>query len=85
MNEGSSSAKTMDEKKLFLIKTASLGILKFSMMSLEEVENADAEGLKAALEKSVSKLNLTKERRLQEIGTCTDGAPVNVKMHEMVK
>ena len=79
------STKTIDEKELFLIKAASSGTPKFSIISLEEVENADAEGLKVALKKLVSKLNLTKERRLQEIGMCTDGAPVNVKMHKMVK
>ena len=61
MNGGSSSAKMMDEKELFLFKTASSGTPKFSIMSLEEVETADAEGLKVVLEKSVSKLNLTKE------------------------
>ena len=83
INDGSSSAKTMDEKKLFLIKTASSGTPKFSIKSLEEVEDADA-GLKVVLEKSVNKLNLTKDRRLQEIGMCTDG-PVNIKMYEMVK
>ena len=36
-NDGSSSAKTMDEKELFLIKNAPSGIPKFSIMSLEEV------------------------------------------------
>ena len=54
-------------------------------MSLEEVEDADAECLKVALEKSLEKLYLTKERKLQEIGMCTDGPPVNVRMHELVK
>ena len=54
-------------------------------MSLEEVEDADTEGLKVALEKSLEKLSLTKERKLQEIGMCTDGAPVNVRMYELVK
>ena len=43
MNDGSSSAKTLNEKELFLIKTASDGIPKFSMMSLEEPEDANAE------------------------------------------
>ena len=78
MNDGSSSAKTMDEKELFLIKTAPSGTPKFSIMSLEEVKDADAEGLKVALEKSLEKLSLTKERKLQEIGMCTDGTPANV-------
>ena len=43
------------------------------------------EGLKVALQKSLEKLSLTKERKLQEICMCTDGAPVNVRMHELVK
>ena len=72
-------------KKLFLIKTAPSGIPKFSIMSLEEVEDADTEGLKVALEKSLEKLSLTKERKLQEMGIRTDGAPMNVRMHESVK
>ena len=54
-------------------------------MSLEEVEDAAVEGLKVALEKSLEKLSLTKKRKLQEIGMCTDGAPVNVRMYELVK
>ena len=33
MNDGSSLGKEMDEKELFLIKTASDGIPKFSIMS----------------------------------------------------
>ena len=35
-NDGSSSAKTMVEKELFIIKTAHKGEVKFSIMSLEE-------------------------------------------------
>ena len=58
MNDGSSSAKTMDEKDLFLIKTAPSGIPKFSIMSLEEVQDAYVEGLIVALEKSLEKLSL---------------------------
>ena len=85
MNDGSSSAKTMDEKELFKIKTAPSGIPKFSFMSLEEVEDVDAEGLKVALEKSHEKSSLTKERKLQEVGMRTDGVPVSVCMHELVK
>ena len=64
MNDGSSSAKTMDKKKLFLIKTAPSGTPKFLIMSLEKVEDADAEDLKVALEKSLEKLSLTKKRKL---------------------
>ena len=85
MNDGSSSAKTMDEKELFFNKNCSLWYFNFSIMNLEEVKDADVEGLKVALQKSLEKLSLTKERKLQEICMCTDGAPVNVRMHELVK
>ena len=85
MNDSSSSAKTMDEKELFFNKNCSLCYFNFSIMNLEEVKDADAEGLKVALQKSLEKLSLTKERKLQEICMCTDGAPVNVRMHELVK
>ena len=85
MSDGSSSTKTMDEKELFLMKTASTGVPKFSVISLEEVENAHAEGLKLAMENSVGKLNLTVDRKDKELGICTDGAAVNVKMHRLIK
>ena len=54
-------------------------------MCLEVVKDANPEDLKVVLEKSVCKLNLTTERKLQEIGMCSDCAPVNVHLHEMVK
>ena len=45
-NDGSSSSKTMDEKELFIMKSAPNGIIQFSIMSLEEPEEANAaEGL----------------------------------------
>ena len=42
-NDGSSSTKTMDEIELFIIKTAHKGEIKFSIMSLEEPEEPNAE------------------------------------------
>ena len=41
-NDGSSSAKAMDDKELFIIKTAHKGEVKFSVMLLEEPEEANA-------------------------------------------
>ena len=40
----------MDEKELSIIKTAYKGEVKFSIMSLEVPEEANAEGLKLILE-----------------------------------
>ena len=66
-NDGSSSAKTMDEKELYIMKTAHTGEVKFHIMSLEEPDEATAEGLKAALENSIMKLGLNIERKNHEV------------------
>ena len=60
----------MDEKELFLIKLAPDGKVKFQVMRLEEPANADANGLKPSLDKSLSKLNLSVPREHCEIGMC---------------
>ena len=64
-DNGSSSAKTMDEKGLFIIKTAHKGKVKFNVMSLEEPNEPNAKGLKATLENSIMKLglNIKKKRK----------------------
>ena len=62
-NDGSSSAKTMDEKELFIIKMAQKGEVKFNVMPLEEPNEANAEVLKEALENSIIKLALNIQRK----------------------
>ena len=57
-NDGSSSTKTMDEKELFINKTAHKGEVKFSVMSLEEPEEVNSEGLKLAFGNSILNLGL---------------------------
>ena len=47
---GSSNPKTNNEKELFLIKTYEKGKPTFNVMSLEEVKDSSAPGLKATLE-----------------------------------
>lgn len=63
INDGSSSAKTMDEKELFVMKSAPEGIPKFTVMSLEEPEDADAAGLKKVMKKSFEKFILGKAKK----------------------
>ena len=79
---GSSSAKTKDEKELFLMKLTPEGKVKFRTMSLEEPKNTDAVGLKKALHNSFLKLNLE-----LEISNAmdTDGPPVNIAMYKLVR
>ena len=85
MNDGSSSAKTQDEKELYLIKTAPDGSPKFSILSLEEPENANAVGLKAAMDDSFTKAKMEIDRSEHEIGLCSDGASVNISLYNLLK
>ena len=63
----------MDEKELFNMKTAQKGEVKFHVMSLEEPDEANAEGLKAALETSIMKLGVNIERKNGEVCTLIKG------------
>ena len=85
MNDGSSLAKTLDEKELFLIKTASDEIPKFSIMSLEEPEDVNAEGLKVSMEHSFEKLELSVTCAEHEIGLGSDGTSVNMALYNLLK
>ena len=65
----------MDEKELFIMKTAHKGEMKFHVMSLEEEpDEAHAEVLKAALETSIMKLGINMERKNREVCTLIRGA-----------
>ena len=59
----------MHDKELFIMKTAHMGEMKFHVMSLEEPNEANAEGLKAALETSIMKLGVNIERKNREVCT----------------
>ena len=85
MNDGSSSAKTMDERELFLVITAETGIPAYAVLSLAEVEDANAEGLSKSLKSSFTKVGMTIDHKHHEVGMCSDGAPVNVKLHCLIK
>ena len=54
-------------------------------MTVEEPEDADADGLKIAMENSFEKLELTIDRKEHEIVLCSDGAAVNHSLFEKVK
>lgn len=54
-------------------------------MSLEEPNDADADGLKLALENSISKLELSIDRKEHELGLCSDGAAVNHSLYEKIR
>ena len=84
LNDGISSAKTMDENKLFLVKSAPTGVPNFAVLSVEEVAEADHEGLKAALG-SMEKVDITINRSDKETGMCSNGVWINIAMHRVVK
>lgn len=54
-------------------------------MSLEQPDDADAEGLKQALENLIGQLELSIDSAEHEIGLCSDGAAVNLSLFEKAK
>ena len=85
MNDGSSSAKTMNGRELFLIKTAAAGVPRYSVFSLAEVADATAEGLNESLKSSFEKININIDRKDHEIVMCADGVVVNIKYPWIIK
>ena len=75
--DGASSAKCVDEKELFIMKTCVQGKPTFNVMSLEEPDECNADGINEAMKNSINKLNFNFERKNKEIGMCSDGAAVN--------
>ena len=57
----------MDKNELYIMKTAHKRVVKFHLMSLEEPDEANAEGQKAALENSIMKLGLNINRKEREV------------------
>ena len=49
----------------------------FNVISLEEPEECNAQGIKQAMENLLSKMNFTFQRKDKETGMCSDGASVN--------
>ena len=54
-----SSAKCIDEKELFMIKTCVEGTPTLNVMSLEQPKECDAPGIEEAMQNSISKMNFT--------------------------
>ena len=75
--DGASSAKCVDEKELFIMKTCVQGKPAFNVMSLEEPDECNVDGINKAMKNSINKLNFNFESKNKEIGMCSDGAAVN--------
>ena len=75
--DGASSAKCVDEKELFIMKTCVQGKPAFNVISLEEPDGCNADGINEAMKNSFNKSNFNFDRQNKEISTCSDGAAVN--------
>ena len=75
--DGASSVKCVDEKELFIMKTCIQGKPTFNVMSLEEPDECNADGINEAMKNSFNKSNFNFERKNKEIVMCSDGAAVN--------
>ena len=56
----------------------------FNVISLEEPEECNAQGIKQAMENLLSKMNFTFQRKDKEIGMCSDGASVNRAVYNLL-
>ena len=83
--DGVSSSKCVDEKKLFVIKLCVEGKPIFHVMSLEEPEECNAEGIKESMDNAVSKMKFNFKRSEKEIGMCSDGAMVNRSVYNLLR
>ena len=85
MSDGSSSAKTMDEKELVLIKTCQNGLPKVNVLRLVEPEEGDQHGIKKAIDSAVSSASFSFQRAERESGICTDAAAVNSAAYRLMR
>ena len=83
--DGSLSAKTRDEKDLYIIKTCDNGKARFDVLALEQPDDADANGLKNSLDSALSKENFTFKQKHREIGLGSDGANTNKALYHIRK
>ena len=79
--DGSSNAKTIDEKELYLIKTCDLEKPSYNVLALEQLDAADAKGLKSSLDNAVKKANFSIDRKSWEIGLGSDGTNTNKALY----
>ena len=85
LTDVSSSAKTMDEKELYVIKTCDKGKPRFDILALEQPDDAGAKGLKESLDNAVKKANLSTDRKTHEIGLGSDGTNTNKVLYKLEK
>jgi len=67
MYDGSSSAKTNDEKEVYVIKTCFKGEPQFDVLALEEPADVSADGLLASLVNAIEKAKFAFHRREREV------------------
>ena len=82
--DDASSSKGVDEKELFVIKLCVEGKLIFQVMSLEEPEEFNAEGIKKSMDNAVSKRKFNFKQSEKEIEMCSDGAMVNRLVYNLL-
>ena len=81
--DGSTSAKTMDEKEVYVIKTCDQGKPRCDILALDQPDDAGAKGLKSSLDCAISKANLTVDRESREIGLGSDGTNTNKALYTL--
>ena len=85
LTNGSYSAKTMEEKELYVIKTCDKGKPRFDVLALEQPDDAGTKDLKESLDNAVEKANFSIDRKTHEIGLGSDGTNTNKVLYKLEK
>ena len=85
LTDSSSSAKTMNEKEPYVIKTRDKGKPRFDVLALEQLDDAGAKGLKESLDNAVKKANVSIDKKTHETGLGSDGTNTNKVLYKLEK
>ena len=83
--DGSSSAKTNDEKEVYVIKTCKGGKPRYDVLSLEQPEDADAPGLKHSLDSAMEKARFLFNCHDHEFVLGSNGTNTNKALYRLEK
>ena len=83
--DGASSAKTSDEKELYIINTCNNGRSQFHVLSVQEPDDTGSQGLHEALEKATDCSNFKFNRSERQVGIGSDGASTNLALCALLK
>ena len=82
---GSSIAKKMDEKEIYVIKSCDMGKPCYGVLALQQPEEAESQGLHDSLKAAVAKTEFNFDRKTCLIGLGSDGTNTIKALYHLEK